>query len=129
MDRLADPGFLVVDDFPTMRRLARALLREIGRFDVAEAGDGAAALALLKARRFDVVISDIRMPLMSGFELLVAIKADPALLHLPVLLASAEWRHEDLTQAARLGAAGCLAKPFTKDALRSEVQNTLFAAA
>jgi two-component system, chemotaxis family, chemotaxis protein CheY len=129
MHRLADLGFLIVDDFPTMRRLARALLREMGWPRVEEAGDGAAALALLKARRFDVVISDIRMPVMSGIELLVAIKADLALLHLPVLLASAEWRHEELTQAARLGAAGCLAKPFTKDALLAEVQNTLFAAA
>ncbi len=117
--------FLVVDDFSTMRRIVRGLLKEMGCHDVTEAEDGAAALQLLKAQRFDFVVSDINMPNMNGFELLKAIKADETLRHLPVLMVTAEARKEDILLAAQSGAAGYIVKPFSKATLEEKVQRIL----
>ena len=117
--------FLVVDDFSTMRRIVRGLLKEMGCNDVTEAEDGAAALQLLKAQRFDFVVSDINMPNMNGFELLKAIKADETLRHLPVLMVTAEARKEDILLAAQSGAAGYIVKPFSKATLEEKVQRIL----
>jgi len=117
--------FLVVDDFSTMRRIVRGLLKEMGCHDVTEAEDGAAALQLLKAQRFDFVVSDINMPNMNGFELLKAIKADETLRHLPVLMVTAEARKEDIVLAAQSGAAGYIVKPFSKATLEDKVQRIL----
>src|SRR5574340_1313740 len=96
-----DPRLLVVDDYPAMRRLMRSVLAELGWRRVTEAADGLAALALLRGMPFDLVITDIHMPRLNGFELLAAIKADAALSHLPVLLVSAEARREDIELADR----------------------------
>ena len=90
MSTTTELKFLIVDDFSTMRRIVRGLLKEMGCHHTAEAEDGAAALNLLKAQRFDFVVSDINMPNLDGFELLKAIKADAALRHLPVLMVTAE---------------------------------------
>ncbi len=117
--------FLVVDDFSTMRRIVRGLLKEMGCTNAEEAEDGAAALAMLKAQAFDVVISDINMPIMNGFDLLKAVKADDTLKHLPVLLVTAEARREDIVMAAQIGAAGYIVKPFTKATLEEKVQKIL----
>jgi two-component system chemotaxis response regulator CheY len=117
--------FLVVDDFSTMRRIVRGLLKEMGCNDVTEAEDGAAALQLLKVQRFDFVVSDINMPNMNGFELLKAIKADETLRHLPVLMVTAEARKEDIVLAAQSGAAGYIVKPFTKATLEEKLQKIL----
>ena len=117
--------FLVVDDFSTMRRIVRGLLKEMGCNDVTEAEDGAAALQLLKMQRFDFVVSDINMPNMNGFELLKAIKADETLRHLPVLMVTAEARKEDIVLAAQSGAAGYIVKPFSKATLEEKVQRIL----
>jgi len=117
--------FLVVDDFSTMRRIVRGLLKEMGCTNVTEAEDGAVALAMLKAQRFDFVVSDINMPNMSGFELLKAIKAEEALRHLPVLMVTAEARKEDIVLAAQSGAAGYIVKPFSKATLEEKVQRIL----
>jgi two-component system chemotaxis response regulator CheY len=117
--------FLVVDDFSTMRRIVRGLLKEMGCHDVTEAEDGAAALQLLKVQRFDFVVSDINMPNMNGFELLKAIKADETLRHLPVLMVTAEARKEDIVLAAQSGAAGYIVKPFSKATLEEKVQRIL----
>jgi len=114
--------YLVVDDFSTMRRIVRGLLNEMDCRNSAEAEDGAAALATLRAQKFDFVISDINMPNMNGFELLKAIKADDALKHLPVLMVTAEARKEDIVLAAQSGAAGYIVKPFTKATLEEKVQ-------
>ena len=122
---MSDPTqlkFLVVDDFSTMRRIVRGLLKEMGCNDVTEAEDGAAALQLLKVQRFDFVVSDINMPNMNGFELLKAIKADETLRHLPVLMVTAEARKEDIVLAAQSGAAGYIVKPFSKATLEEKVQ-------
>ncbi|MDE2612702.1 MAG: chemotaxis response regulator CheY [Burkholderiales bacterium] len=113
--------FLVVDDFSTMRRIVRGLLKEMGCNNVEEAEDGAVALTLLKNNVFDFVVSDINMPNMNGFDLLKAIKADEALKHLPVLMVTAEARKEDIVLAAQSGAAGYIVKPFTKATLEEKV--------
>jgi two-component system chemotaxis response regulator CheY len=116
-----DLRFLIVDDFSTMRRIVRSLLKEMGYQNADEAEDGAAAMAKLRSQPFDFVVSDINMPNMNGFELLQAIKADDELKHLPVLMVTAEARKEDIVQAAQGGAAGYIVKPFTKATLEEKV--------
>ena len=120
-----DLKFLIVDDFSTMRRIVRGLLKEMGCHNAEEAEAAAAALAMLKANRFDFVVSDINMPNMNGFDLLKAIKADEALKHIPVLMVTAEARKEDIVLAAQSGAAGYIVKPFTKATLEEKVQKIM----
>jgi two-component system, chemotaxis family, chemotaxis protein CheY len=115
--------FLIVDDFSTMRRIVRNLLKEIGHADADEAEDGVAALNKLRNGTFNFVVSDINMPNMNGFELLNQIKADPGLKHLPVLMVTAEARKEDIVMAAQGGAAGYIVKPFTKATLEEKLAN------
>jgi len=117
--------FLIVDDFSTMRRIVRNLLKESGFADADEAEDGSAALQKLRNGRFDFVVTDINMPNMNGFELLKQIKADDKLKHLPVLMVTAEARKEDIVAAAQGGAAGYIVKPFTKATLEEKVLNIL----
>lgn len=125
MSNPTDLKFLIVDDFSTMRRIVRGLLKEIGYQNAEEAEDGSVALNLLKNGKFDFVVSDINMPVMNGFELLAAIKADAALKHLPVLMVTAEARKEDIVRAAKEGAAGYVVKPFTKATLEEKVQKIM----
>ncbi len=120
-----DLRFMIVDDFSTMRRIVRGLLKEIGYTNAEEAEDGVDALAQLRASKFDFVVSDINMPNMTGFELLKEIKADPTLKHLPVLMVTAEARKEDIVLAAQSGAAGYIVKPFTKATLEEKVQKII----
>lgn len=117
--------FLVVDDFSTMRRIVRNLLKESGYAEADEAEDGVAALQKLRALKFDFVVSDINMPNMNGFQLLAEIKKDEKLKHLPVLMVTAEARKEDIVAAAQQGAAGYIVKPFTKATLEDKVNNIL----
>ena len=121
----ADLKFLIVDDFSTMRRIVRGLLKEMGCNNADEAEDGAVALQMLKTNRYDFVVSDINMPNMNGFDLLKAIKAEDSLKHLPVLMVTAEARKEDIVLAAQSGAAGYIVKPFTKATLEEKVQKIL----
>ena len=118
--------FLVVDDFSTMRRIVRTLLKELGFPNVDEAEDGASALAKLKRDSFDFVVSDWNMPNMSGIDLLRAIRGDAALRHLPVLLVTAEARRENIIEAAEEGANGFVVKPFTAATLEEKL-NKVFA--
>lgn len=118
---MAELRFLIVDDFSTMRRIVRNLLKESGYTDAEEAEDGVAALQKLRNGRFDFVVSDINMPNMNGFELLTQIKQDDKLKHLPVLMVTAEARKEDIVAAAQGGAAGYIVKPFTKATLEEKV--------
>ncbi|MEZ5739140.1 MAG: chemotaxis response regulator CheY [Burkholderiaceae bacterium] len=113
--------FLIVDDFSTMRRIIRNLLKESGFDNVDEAEDGVVALAKLQNSPFDFVISDINMPNMNGFELLKAIREADNLKHLPVLMVTAEARKDDIVQAAQMGASGYIVKPFTKATLEEKV--------
>jgi two-component system chemotaxis response regulator CheY len=121
----ADLRFLIVDDFSTMRRIVRNLLKEIGYANAEEAEDGAVALGMLKGSKFDFVVSDINMPNMNGFELLKSIKTDDTLKAIPVLMVTAEAKKEDIVQAAQGGAAGYIVKPFTKATLEEKVQKIL----
>ncbi|MEK8025230.1 chemotaxis response regulator CheY [Pseudaquabacterium rugosum] len=125
MSQPADLKFLVVDDFSTMRRIVRGLLKEMGCNNVDEAEDGAMALQMLKNGRYDFVVSDINMPNMNGFDLLKAIKAEDSLKHIPVLMVTAEARKEDILMAAQSGAAGYVVKPFTKATLEEKVQKIM----
>ena len=117
--------FLIVDDFSTMRRIVRGLLKEMGCNNADEAEDGVMALSMLRGARFDFVVSDINMPNMNGLELLKAVKADAGLKHLPVLMVTAEERKEDIVMAAQNGAAGYIVKPFTKATLEEKVQKIM----
>ena len=117
--------FLVVDDFSTMRRIVRNLLKELGFHNADEAEDGAIALARLKQGGVDFVVTDWNMPNMDGLTLLQSIRADPALKHLPVLMITAEAKKENIIAAAQAGASGYIVKPFTGATL-SEKLNKIF---
>jgi len=125
MSNPTDMHFLIVDDFSTMRRIVRGLLKEIGYANADEAEDGAVALKMLQNSKYDFIVSDINMPVMNGFELLSAVKADETLKHLPVLMVTAEARKEDIVRAAKDGAAGYIVKPFTKATLEEKVQKIM----
>ncbi len=113
--------FLVVDDFSTMRRIVRNLLKELGYANVDEAEDGVAALQKLRGGNFQFVVTDWNMPNMTGIELLRAIRADGALKHLPVLMITAEARKENIIEAAQAGASGYIVKPFTAATLEEKL--------
>ncbi|OON41425.1 two-component system response regulator [Izhakiella australiensis] len=113
--------FLVVDDFNTMRRIVRNLLKELGFNNVEEAEDGADALNKLRASSFDFVISDWNMPNMDGLQLLQTIRADGTLSKLPVLMVTAEAKKENIIAAAQAGASGYVVKPFTAATLEEKL--------
>jgi two-component system, chemotaxis family, chemotaxis protein CheY len=125
MSQPTEMKFLIVDDFSTMRRIVRGLLKEIGYSNAEEAEDGSVALRMLQNNKFDFVVCDINMPVMNGFELLSTVKADDKLKHLPVLMVTAEARKEDIVRAAKDGAAGYIVKPFTKATLEEKVQKIM----
>jgi two-component system chemotaxis response regulator CheY len=118
-------AFLVVDDFPTMRRIVRSLLKELGFTNVDEAEDGQEALNKLKAGGFDFVVADWNMPNLDGMEMLKEIRADPALEKMPVLMVTAEAKKENIIAAAQAGASGYVVKPFTAATL-DEKLNKIF---
>jgi len=120
-----DPRFLIVDDFSTMRRILRNLLKEIGYSNAEEAEDGVAALSMLRASKFDFVVSDINMPNMDGFALLKNVRADNSLKNIPFLMVTAEARKEDIVNAAQNGANGYIVKPFTKATLEEKVNKIM----
>jgi two-component system chemotaxis response regulator CheY len=112
---MADPNtkFLVVDDFSTMRRIVRNLLKELGYTNVDEAEDGVDGFNKLKGGDFDFVVSDWNMPNMDGLTMLQNIRKDGDLASLPVLMVTAEAKKENIIAAAQAGANGYVVKPFT----------------
>lgn len=120
-----DMSFLVVDDFPTMRRIVRSLLKELGYTNVEEAEDGQDALTKLCAGDFEFVVSDWNMPNLDGLEMLKQIRADDALKDLPVLMVTAEAKKENIIAAAQAGASGYVVKPFTAATLEEKL-NKIF---
>ncbi|PMS18102.1 chemotaxis protein CheY [Trinickia dabaoshanensis] len=116
---------LVVDDFPTMRRIVRTLLKELGYNNIEEAEDGAVALGKLRAGGFDFVVSDWNMPNMDGLEMLKSIRADATLSALPVLMVTAEAKKENVIAAAQAGANGYVVKPFTAATLDEKLNKVL----
>lgn len=113
---------LVVDDFATMRRIVRTLLKELGFENVDEAEDGVIALAKLKTGDFQFVVTDWNMPNMTGLELLQSIRADARLKDLPVLMITAEAKKENIVAAAQAGASGYIVKPFTAATLDEKLK-------
>ena len=118
-------SILVVDDFPTMRRIVRSLLKELGFTNVEEAEDGQEALGKLKSGDFEFVVSDWNMPNLDGLEMLKQIRADEAMKALPVLMVTAEAKKENIVAAAQAGANGHIVKPFTAATLEEKL-NKIF---
>ncbi len=113
---------LVVDDFSTMRRIVKNVLRELGFNNMKEAEDGAPALQILKTSKIDFVVTDWNMPGMTGLELLKAIRADEKLKTLPVLMVTAEAKREQIIEAAQAGVNGYVVKPFTAQTLKVKME-------
>ena len=116
---------LVVDDFPTMRRIIRNLLKDLGYENVDEAEDGVMGLEKLRNGSFDFVVSDWNMPNLDGLEMLKQIRADANLSSLPVLMVTAEAKKENIIAAAQAGASGYVVKPFTAATLEEKL-NKIF---
>lgn len=116
---------LVVDDFPTMRRIIKNLLKDLGFENVDEAEDGVIGLEKLRNGNFEFVVSDWNMPNMDGLDMLKAIRADPGLAKLPVLMVTAEAKKENIIAAAQAGANGYVVKPFTAATLEEKL-NKIF---
>lgn len=117
-----DIKILIVDDFATMRRIIKNLLRDLGFENTDEAEDGAKALPKLQNGDYKFVITDWNMPAMPGIELLKAIRADTRLQDLPVLMVTAEQRREQIVEAAEAGVNGYIVKPFTATMLKEKIE-------
>ncbi len=113
---------LIVDDFSTMRRIIKNLLRDLGFTNTAEADDGATALPMLQSGNFDFLVTDWNMPIMSGLDLLREVRADDKLKHLPVLMVTAEAKRDQIIAAAQAGVNGYVVKPFTAQALKDKIE-------
>ena len=113
---------LVVDDFSTMRRIIKNLLKDLGFSKIQEADDGSTALPMLQQGDFDFVVTDWNMPGMQGIDLLRAIRADDSLKHLPVLMVTAEAKKEQIVAAAQAGVNGYVVKPFTAATLKEKLE-------
>jgi two-component system chemotaxis response regulator CheY len=124
---MTDPNMkiLTVDDFSTMRRIIRNMLRQLGYTNIVEAEDGAAAWSLLQREKVDFVISDWNMPNMNGLDLLKAIRADENLKPIPVLLVTAEALKEYIVEAVKAGVNNYVVKPFTAETLQEKI-DTIF---
>ena len=120
MDR--NMKILIVDDFATMRRIIRNLLRELGFTNTHEADDGDTAFPMLQSGNFDFVVSDWNMPRMTGLDLLRAVRADANLNKLPVLMVTAESKRERIVEAAEAGVNGYVVKPFTAGTLEEKIK-------
>jgi len=113
---------LVVDDFSTMRRIIKNLLRDLGFNNTSEADDGNTALPMLKDGDFDFLVTDWNMPGMEGIDLLKAVRADEKLANLPVLLVTAEAKKEQIVEAAQAGVNGYVVKPFNAATLKEKIE-------
>lgn len=113
---------LIVDDFSTMRRIIKNLLRDLGFSNTFEADDGTTALPMLKNGDYDFVVTDWNMPGMQGIDLLKEIRKDQALCHIPVLMVTAEAKREQIIEAAQSGVNGYIIKPFTAATLKEKLE-------
>ena len=112
---------LVVDDFSTMRRIIKNLLRDLGFTNTQEADDGVTALPMLQSGNFDFLVTDWNMPGMTGLDLLKAVRNDANLVSLPVLMVTAESKREQIIEAAQAGVNGYVVKPFTAATLKEKI--------
>ncbi len=116
---------LIVDDFATMRRIIKNILRQLGYTNILEADDGSTALNILRKEKVDLVITDWNMPKMSGLELLKAIRADERLKDIPVMMVTAEALKENIIEAVKAGVNQYIVKPFTAQTLQEKI-NKIF---
>ncbi len=116
-----DMKILVVDDFSTMRRIIKNLLRDLGMTNVQEADDGQTALPILKQGGIDFLVTDWNMPGMTGIDLLKEVRSDPQLASMPVLMVTAEAKKEQIIAAAQAGVNGYVVKPFTAAVLKEKI--------
>jgi two-component system chemotaxis response regulator CheY len=119
----ADPNMTImsVDDFATMRRIIKTLLKQLGFNNVIEADDGTSALETLKKDKVDFIISDWNMPKMTGLELLKAVRADDRLRHIPFLMVTAEAEKANIVAAVQAGVSNYIVKPFTAEVLQQKI--------
>ncbi len=120
-----DMKILIVDDFPTMRRIIKNLLKEIGYTNVDEAEDGKVALSKLKSEPFDFIISDWNMPNMTGIELLRCVRSDSALKDIPFLMVTAEAEKGNVIEAIKAGVDNYIVKPFTAATLKEKIEKII----
>ena len=113
---------LIVDDFSTMRRIIKNLLRDLGFTNTQEADDGLTALPMLKGGDFDFLVTDWNMPGMTGIDLLREVRADDRLANLPTLMVTAEAKKDQIVEAAQAGVNGYVVKPFTAQALKEKIE-------
>lgn len=113
---------LVVDDFATMRKIIRNVLKQIGFEDIVEAEDGTAALQILKREKVGLVVTDWNMPNLSGLELLRSIRQTPQCARLPVLMVTAEGLKEHVLEAVKAGVSNYVVKPFTAEVLQEKIE-------
>jgi len=116
-----DMKILIVDDFSTMRRIIKNLLRDLGFTNTVEADDGTSALPILNAGGIDFLVTDWNMPSMQGIDLLRHVRADEKLSTLPVLMVTAEQKREQIIEAAQAGVNGYIVKPFTAATLKEKI--------
>lgn len=117
-----DMKILVVDDFSTMRRIVKNLLRDLGFTNTVEADDGLTALPILKTGQIEFLVTDWNMPGMTGLDLLKKVRADENLKHIPVLMVTAEAKKEQIIMAAQAGVNGYVVKPFTAATLKEKIE-------
>ena len=125
MDIDKNMEILVVDDFATMRKVIKNLLKQAGYKNITEAEDGVEALKVLKSEKVDFIISDWNMPNMNGLEFLKAVRADSELSSLPFLMVTAEGLKENIVLAIKAGVSGYIIKPFTADVLSEKIEKTV----
>lgn len=116
---------LVVDDFATMRKVIRNLLKQVGYENIVEAEDGVSALKALKSQKIDLIISDWNMPNMTGLELLKAVRADEELKATPFLMVTAEALQDNVIAAVKAGVSNYIVKPFTAEVLNDKIKKIL----
>ncbi|WP_200821414.1 chemotaxis response regulator CheY [Oceanicoccus sp. KOV_DT_Chl] len=116
-----DMKILIVDDFSTMRRIIKNLLRDLGFTNTSEADDGVTALPMLQNGNFDFLVTDWNMPGMTGIDLLKAVRADERLKNMPILMVTAEAKRDQIVEAAQAGVNGYVVKPFTAAVLKEKI--------
>jgi two-component system, chemotaxis family, chemotaxis protein CheY len=116
---------LIVDDFPTMRRILKNVLKQINMLNTLEAGNGKEALELLKKEEVDLIICDLLMPEMTGIELLQACKDDPRISQIPFILVTAEAQKKTVMEAIKAGVDNYITKPFTPERLQDAISKVI----
>jgi len=119
---------LVVDDYNTMIRIIRNLLKQLGFQDIDDASDGSAALEKMRLRKYGLVISDWNMEPMTGYELLREVRADPNLTEIPFIMVTAESKTENVIAAKRAGVSNYIVKPFNAETLRNKIDSVFLRA-